>query len=85
MPGVPAWSFGKNHSAQQWQNKMQKRGWSAAQITEAIQGGQTFPAANQVNASHPASRYVHPSTGRSMVVDDVTMEVIHVGGDGFVY
>ena len=84
-PGVPAWSFGKNHSAQQWQNKMQKRGWTPAQITEAIQGGQTFPATNQVNPGHSASRYVHPSTGRSVVVDDVTLEVIHVGGDGFLY
>ena len=32
-----------------------------------------------------ATRHVHPTTGRSVVVDDVTGEVIHVGGDGFVY
>ena len=32
---------------------------------------------------HSATRYVHPTAGRSVVVDDVTNEVVHVGGDGF--
>jgi hypothetical protein len=64
---------------------MLQRGWTPDQITEAIQNGQRFPAANNVNTSNPATRYVHPTTGRSVVVDDVTAEVIHVGGDGFVY
>src|SRR5437764_5632025 len=83
VPGVPAWTLGKNHSTQQWQDRMQKRGWTPAQITEAIQSGQQLPAPNQVNPSHSATRFVHPTTGRSVVVDDVTREVIHVGGDGF--
>jgi hypothetical protein len=52
---------------------------------EAIQHGQQFPAVNQVNAGNAATRYVHPATGRSVVVDQVTWEVIHVGGDGLVY
>jgi len=32
-----------------------------------------------------ATRYVHPRIGRSVVVDDATGEVFHVGGDGFEY
>ncbi len=64
---------------------MQKRGWTPAQITEAIRAGQLFPAPNLVNPGHAATRYVHPTTGRSVVVDDVSSEVIHVGGDGFLY
>ena len=47
--GGPAWALGQNHSAQRWQNRMQRRGWTPAQITEAIQGGQSFPAPNHVN------------------------------------
>ena len=39
--------------------------------------------ANKVNPGNSARRYVHPKTGRSVVVDDVTGEVLHVGGDGF--
>jgi len=83
--GQPSWKFGKNHTAQQWQNKMTQRGWTPQQITEAIQNGQQFPAVNNVSPGNPATRYVHPTTGRSVIVDDVTQEVIHVGGDGFVY
>jgi hypothetical protein len=83
--GTPNWQLGGNHSGQQWQNKMLQRGWTPDQITEAIQNGQKVSAVNLVNPDNAASRYVHPTTGRSVVVDDVTEEVIHVGGDGFVY
>jgi hypothetical protein len=83
--GGPRWKLGGNHTAQQWQNKMRQRGWTPDQITEAIQNGQKFPATNLVNPGNTATRYVHPTTGHSIVVDDVTQEVIHVGGDGFVY
>jgi hypothetical protein len=34
---------------------------------------------------NPATPYVHPKTGQSVVLDDVTGEVIHVGGPGFTY
>jgi len=30
-------------------------------------------------------RYVHPVTGRSVVIDAGTGEVIHIGGNGFRY
>ena len=83
--GQPSWRLGSNHSAQQWQYKMARRGWAPQQISEAIQNGQQFPAVNNVNPGNVATRYVHPTTGRSVVVDDVTKEVIHVGGEGFVY
>jgi hypothetical protein len=64
---------------------MQLRGWTPDQITEAIQKGQTFPAINHIDPSHFATRYVHPTTRRSVVVDDATQEVIHVGADGYIY
>jgi len=83
--GQPSWRLGGNHSAQQWQDRMTARGWTLEQIAEAIQNGQQFPAVNNVNSGNGATRYVHPITDRSVVVDDVTNEVIHVGGDGFVY
>jgi hypothetical protein len=83
--GQPGWRLGGNHTAQQWRNKMARRGWTPQQISEAIQYGPQFPAVNNVNPDNAATRYVHPTTGRSVVVDNVTGEVIHVGGDGFVY
>jgi hypothetical protein len=61
--------------------QMRKRGWTEAQILEALQT-EPIPARGKKG---PASRYVHPGTNRSVVVDDATGEVFHVGGDGFEY
>jgi hypothetical protein len=81
----PTWNLGEHKSAQKFQNQMQKRGWTSEQIDEAISDGQQFRAPNKINPGNTATRYVHPTTGRSVVVDDVTREVLHVGGDGFKY
>jgi hypothetical protein len=64
--------------------QMEKRGWTAAQIEEAVAYSERYPSSN-LATGRPATRYVHPSTGRSVVIDDVTGEVIHVGGNGFQY
>jgi hypothetical protein len=61
--------------------QMRKRGWTEAQILEALQT-QPIPTRGKKG---PATRYVHPRTGRSVVIDDATGEVFHVGGDGFEY
>jgi hypothetical protein len=66
------------------QGQMGPRGWSPQQINEAIQGGRQVPAINRATGN-PAIRYVHPTTGQSVVVDKITGEVIHVGGPGFQY
>lgn len=63
---------------------MAARGWTAAQIEEARRQGDPIPTVN-TETGNAATRYTHPVTGRSVVIDDVTGEVIHVGGDGFIY
>ncbi len=80
-----AWKLGGNKSAQKWANQLSKRGWTSKQIDEAITQGQTFKAKNYVNPNNTATRYVHPKTGQSVVIDDISKEVIHVGGPGFKY
>ena len=79
------WRLGANHTDRQWQNKMLRRGWTAEQIQEAIDLGQRFAAANNAHPGNGAARCVHPTTGRSLVLDDTTDEVIPLGGDGYVY
>ena len=69
--------------ATKWQKQMEQRGWAPKQIDVALADGQKHPAQNKVNPANSATRYVHPETGRSVVVDDVTGEVLYVGGDGF--
>jgi hypothetical protein len=66
------------------ERQMATRGWTVQKIEEAIQSGEQIRATNRANGN-PATRYVHPTTGQSVVVDDVTGNVIHVGGPGFKY
>jgi len=64
---------------------MAKRGWTKDQITEAVTRGHSYNAVNMVNKSNPATRYVHPTTGQSVVIDNITKEILHIGGPGFKY
>jgi len=55
---------------------MLQRGWTADQISEALENGRKMPAVNQVNPANPGNA-IHPSdNGPLVVVDDVTQEVI---------
>lgn len=64
--------------------QMEQRGWTQAQIQEAINSGEQISAFNKANGN-PSTRYVSPSTGQSVVVDNKTGQVIHVGGKDFEY
>lgn len=78
------WRPGAHHSETQWANKMADRGWTPKSIDEAIEGRTTFPAENRVNPGNSATRYVHPKTGRSVVIDDVTKDVLYIEKEGHV-
>jgi len=80
-----AWRLGEFKSATKWESQLASRGWTQRQITEAIQSGEKFSAENLVNKGNAATRYVSPQTGQSVVIDNVTNEVLHVGGPGFKY
>lgn len=42
--------------------------------------------AHKLNSKHaPPTRYVNPTTGRSVVLDNTAGELLHVGGNGFEY
>ena len=79
------WALGAFKSEAKWAGQLEKRGWTTDQISEAIATNKSFPAENLVNKGNPAERFVHPSSGQSVVIDTVTKEVIHVGGPGFKY
>jgi RHS repeat-associated protein len=66
------------------QGQLGNRGWTTEAIDEAVQSGQQVRAVNKATGN-PATRHVHPTTGQSVVIDDVTGQVIHVGGPGFKY
>lgn len=64
--------------------QMAIRGWDEVMIQEAMNGGVEIEAVNKA-AGGPATRYVHPVTGQSVVIDLSSGEVIHIGGPGFRY
>ena len=64
--------------------QMLQRGWTQVQIDEAVSDGARHAAIN-LETGAAATRYVHAETGRSVVIEDASKEVIHVGGDGFIY
>ena len=64
---------------------MGQRGWSEAQIDETVDHGARYPAPKNINPAHGAKRFVNSTTGRSVFIDNVTKEALHVGGDGFNY
>ena len=78
------WTLGSGKSATKWANQMAKRGWSEKQIGEAL-STKGIPARNAVNPGNQATRHVHPETGQSVVIDNKTNEIIHVGGKNFDY
>ncbi|MCI0363239.1 MAG: hypothetical protein L0219_05110 [Phycisphaerales bacterium] len=80
-----SWSLGGYKPRIKWQNQLQQREWTSQQIGEAIQSGKQLPVVNNANPANAATRYVHPHMGRSVVVDNISNEVLHVGGDGYQY
>ena len=68
------------------ERQMQTRGWTPELIDEAVISGEKFPALNKLGgANTPATRYVSPTTGQSVVIDNATGEIVQVGGPGFKY
>lgn len=67
-------------------NSMNKpnRMWTKEQILEAYEHGEAFPAIDMTAGGAPATRFVHPTTGKFVVINNATGNVIQVGGEGFI-
>ena len=61
--------------------QMRKRGWTETSIREAL-ATTPIPAGGKLG---PAWRFVHPSTGQSVVVDQASGEIFHLGGQRYRY
>ena len=62
-------------------SQMKTRGWTEEMILDAMK----TRGIKTIGKHGPATRYVHSGTGKSVVVDDSTGEIFHVGGEGFRY
>ena len=82
-PPSTDWSFGGHKTMEAWNNQMADQGWTIQEITDAIEKGRRFPAENRVTPQNPAIRFEHPTTGKSVVLDMKTREVLQIRGVGF--
>ena len=77
------WKLGVHKSAMKWVKQFTQRGWTPDKVDEAILKGSRHKAANHVNPKNAATRYEYQ--GKSVVRDDITKEILHVGDEGFKY
>ncbi len=64
---------------------MGERGWLVNEIQEAYEEGVSYPEIDLTAGAVSATRFVHPTTGKSVVLNSATGRVTHVGGTGFQY
>ena len=67
------------------QLSMIKRGWIEGEVLEAYLNGTFFDAVDMTDDNAPATRFVHPASGKSVVINNATGKIIHVGGKDFQY
>ncbi|NDF12290.1 MAG: hypothetical protein EB060_05715 [Proteobacteria bacterium] len=79
LAAATEWAFGSHKSPAKWANQMRKRGWTKEEITETIAKGKKFPAKNiTVKPNRKAIRFQDPETGKFVVVDKKTGELLQV-------
>jgi hypothetical protein len=62
---------------------MQARGWTKEEIVDAYENGEQVSVVDRTSGDTPATRYINPTTGKSVVINDETGKVIQVGKEGF--
>lgn len=80
-PQKTTWSLGHHKSATRWANQIKNRHWTPEEITATLANGKRFPAPNMVRPANGATRYQNFRTGRFVVRDDVTGEILQISGD----
>ena len=61
---------------------MASRGWTVQDILDTVSNGQGFAAVNKATGG-AATEYVSSATGKFVVVDNATKEVLQVSKSGF--
>jgi hypothetical protein len=64
---------------------MGPRGWTLNDVIETLNSPEKYQAMDyRTTPYQPATRYVNPSTGKFIVVNDETGELVQVSGEDFV-
>ncbi len=79
--------FQLNKKWKNWGDYMMKRGWKFDDIQKTLAKGKWEPHAGQnyLNPGNSMSIVTNQSTGKSLIIDNVTKEVIQLGDKGFLH
>lgn len=61
---------------------MTTRGWTKQEILDTVREGDAYAVTNKATGG-PATEYVSRSTGKFVVIDNQSGQVLQVGGQGF--
>ena len=77
-------NFVLNKNWKNWGNYLSKQGWSGKDIQQTLLKGQWSPhsGTNYLNPGNPMSIVTNPTTGKSLIIDNVTKEIIQLGKTG---
>ncbi|MFA6280387.1 MAG: colicin E5-related ribonuclease [Bdellovibrionales bacterium] len=78
------WTLGQFKTPKRWANQMEKRNWTPDEITQTIKLGKKYPSPNKVHPENLAIRYQNHRTGKFVVRDEVTREILQISGDDFI-
>jgi RHS repeat-associated protein len=81
----PPLKLGHHKSLRKWRNRWKRGNWNAKDIRNTYRYGKRYKADNLVNKGNTATRYHNVDLDKSIVVDDVTNEIIQLGRTGFRY
>ncbi len=78
-PRHKVWKFGTHKKEKYWAKYLTKRNWTPEEIDETLAHGKRYRAPNKVNKQNTATRYENKRTGKYLVIDDKTKEILHLG------
>ena len=81
--GDASWTLGAFKSAEKWASQISKGSWTPDAITNMIETGIQSCVENRVNPGNSATQYLNSDTGRFVVQDDVTGEILQVSRPNF--
>ena len=62
--------------------QMASRGWTAEEVVDTVQNGRAYSVLNKATGG-AATEYVNPASGKFVVVDNATKQVLQVSGPEF--
>ncbi|MCP3659254.1 MAG: hypothetical protein GY830_02630 [Bacteroidetes bacterium] len=77
-------NFSLNPEWKNWKNYLKKRNWNFDDIQKTLLEGewQSHHGTNWLNKGNSMSLITNPTSGKSIIIDNITKEIIYLGNAG---